>query len=167
MLCQNCKKNEATTHIKRIVNGAAAEHHLCSECAAALGYADAFGGFGMDLGGFFGSFLGDLPVSSLSSRVLRCEKCGSSFEDIAKNGKIGCAECYRVFYDKLLPTIRRIHGHSHHEGKLAEGAGEEIKLERRIEDLKEKLNHAIDEQNFELAAQLRDEIKQMEASRNE
>ena len=46
MLCQNCGKYEATTHVKKIINGESAEAHLCSDCAKALGYNDVFGGFG-------------------------------------------------------------------------------------------------------------------------
>ena len=49
MLCQNCGKNEATTHIKQVINGDTAERHLCSECAEHLGYGDAFSGFGLSL----------------------------------------------------------------------------------------------------------------------
>ena len=59
MLCQNCGKNEATTHIKRVVNGDTTETHLCAECAQHLGYGDMFSGFGLNLDDFFGSFLGD------------------------------------------------------------------------------------------------------------
>ncbi|MBR1810586.1 MAG: UvrB/UvrC motif-containing protein [Clostridia bacterium] len=167
MLCQNCQRNEATTHIRRIVNGTAAEYHLCGECAVKLGYASPFGGLGLGLGELFGSFLGDVSISRLSSRVLRCEKCGCTFEDIVKNGKVGCADCYKLFYDKLLPSVQRMHGQTKHVGKVPQGAGESVKTESRIETLKDRLNKAIDEQNFELAAQLRDEIKALEASRNE
>ena len=53
MLCQNCGKNEATTHIKQVINGDTAERHLCSECAEHLGYGDAFSGFGFDVAGLF------------------------------------------------------------------------------------------------------------------
>ena len=59
MLCQNCGKNEATTHIKQIVNGDMAESHLCAECAKNLGYSDMLSGFGLDLSEFLGGFLGD------------------------------------------------------------------------------------------------------------
>ena len=54
MLCQNCGKNEATTHLKRIINGEAAETHLCSQCAAALGYNSVFSDFGLNLSDLFG-----------------------------------------------------------------------------------------------------------------
>ena len=53
MLCQNCGKNEATTHIKQVINGDTAERHLCSECAEHLGYGDAFSGFGFNISGLF------------------------------------------------------------------------------------------------------------------
>ena len=94
MLCQNCGKYEATTHVKRIVNGESAEAHLCSDCAKALGYNDVFGGFGNTFGDLLGSFFGEPQVSAISSRTIRCEKCGNTFNDIVNSGKIGCADCY-------------------------------------------------------------------------
>lgn len=162
MLCQNCGKNEATTHVKRIINGETAETHLCAQCAAALGYEAVFPSFGLNLGNLFGGFFGDMPVSRLSNKVIRCEKCGCSFDDIAKSGMVGCADCYKTFYDKLLPTVQRIHGRTEHQGKFPQGASEEVKQAHRLAELREELNKAIDEQNFERAAQLRDEIKGME-----
>lgn len=162
MLCQNCKKNEATTHIKRIVNGETAEMHLCPQCAEALGYNSVFPNFGLNLGDLFGGFFGETPVSRLSSKVLRCEKCGCSFDDIAKSGMVGCADCYKTFYDKLEPSLRRIHGQTEHRGKFPQGASEEVKNAHRLAELKAELNKAIDEQNFERAAQLRDEIRETE-----
>lgn len=163
MLCQNCSKKEATTHITRIINGETAETHLCSDCAAALGVSDTFSPFGARLGlsDFFGGLFSDALAGSLNSRVLRCEGCGSTFDDIASTGKIGCPECYKVYYDKLLPSIHRMHGKTEHTGKVPRGAGEEVKLAYRLSELRSRLNSAIDEQNFEAAAQLRDEIKRM------
>lgn len=162
MLCQNCGKKEATSHFKRIINGEKTESHLCADCAASMGYDTMFSSFGLSFGDLFSSFLGDIPVSRLSSKVLRCEKCGCSFDDIAKNAMVGCADCYKTFYDKLEPTIKRIHGNTNHCGKVPQGAGEEVKTAHKITELKAQLNRAIDEQNFERAAQLRDEIKALE-----
>ena len=162
MLCQNCNKNEATTHLKRIINGETAETHLCSHCAAAMGYGSMFSGMGLSLGDLFSGFFGDVPVSKLSNRVVRCEKCGCSFDDIAKNGKAGCADCYRTFFDKLRPSIQRIHGKTEHLGKIPMGVGEDVRNAHRLSGLKAELNKAIDEQNFEKAARIRDEIRAME-----
>ncbi|MCL2513316.1 MAG: UvrB/UvrC motif-containing protein [Oscillospiraceae bacterium] len=161
MICQHCGKNEATTHIRKIVNGETALYHLCGPCAGALGYKDVFSGFGLDLSKMFGSFLSDGQKGGPAATA-RCEKCGSSFEDIMKSGKIGCADCYSLHYNKLLPSLQRIHGKTVHEGKVSAGAGEEIKNERRITDLKALLSKAVEEQNFEHAAKLRDEIRSLE-----
>jgi len=162
MLCQNCERNEATTHIKRVINGDTAETHLCGDCAAHLGYGDFFSGFGFNLGDLFGGLLEPALLTAGDPQVKRCPKCGCSFEDIAREGKLGCAECYTTFYDKLLPSLQRIHGRIQHSGKVSETSGEENKKANRLEELKEELKTAIAEQNFELAAKLRDEIKEME-----
>lgn len=167
MLCQNCGKNEATTHIKRVVNGDTTETHLCSGCAEHLGYGDMFSGFGFNLDGFFSGILGEnMP---LLAETEKCPKCGSTFSDIVKSGKIGCADCYRKFYDKLLPSLQRIHGKIKHTGKQAMLTVNEDKTPKinPVAKLKEDLQKAIEEQNFEQAAVLRDRIKEMEAQNNE
>ncbi len=162
MLCQYCERNEATTHIKRVVNGEMTQTHLCADCAAHLGYGDVFSGFSLNLGELLGGFTNAALHSAGEAKVLRCPKCGNSFEDIAREGKLGCAECYAAFYDKLLPSLQRLHGLIQHSGKVAYSDGEKIKLKGRIDKLKTDLAAAVAEQNFELAAELRDEIKALE-----
>lgn len=162
MLCQNCNKNEANMHMKRIINGRAAEVHLCSDCARSLGYGEAFSGMGFSFADFFGDFL--LKNESLTSAV-RCGGCGKTFEDIATDGKMGCAECYNAFYEKLLPSLTRVHGKTSHMGKRPLNAGgSEIS---DIEDLKTRLEKAVMNQDFETAAKLRDEIKALLAKGGE
>ena len=83
MLCQSCGQNQATTHIKTIINGELAEVNLCRECAQKLGYNSFFGNFGMDFDKFLGSLMGGSESRTLKSRK-RCNCCGSTFDDIAK-----------------------------------------------------------------------------------
>ena len=73
MLCQNCGKNEAVTHIKQIINGEMDEAHLCRDCARHLGYDDIFSGFDFDFGGFFGSLLGDMMAPRLAGESEKCD----------------------------------------------------------------------------------------------
>lgn len=162
MVCQNCERSEATTHIKRVVNGDTAETHLCADCATHLGYGDFFSGFGLNLGELFGGILENGLPEAKSAKALRCSKCGCSFEDIVRDGKLGCAQCYTTFYDKLLPSLQRIHGRIEHNGKVSKIAEKSTKKKSHLEKLREDLNAAIEEQNFEQAAKLRDEIKGME-----
>ena len=156
MLCQNCKRNDANIHMKRIINGRATEVHLCSDCANALGYTEGFGGFGLDLNDLFGNLLSGGALASRTPE--RCAMCGSSFEDIARSGRLGCAQCYQTFYDKLLPSLERIHGKTLHVGKKAGEHGGAPAYADPTEQLKQQLDAAVKEQNYELAAQLRDKI---------
>lgn len=168
MICQACGKNTATTHIKTIVNGKLAEFHLCAECAKQKGYGSLFGPWGTDLGGLLGGFLGSAaPVSA----VTRCPTCGASFEEISQSGKIGCADCYKTFRGQLAPLIQRIHGTTRHKGKVPGGSALRITTgqsqmmpvrESPLEEKKRQLRQAVESQEYETAALLRDEIKEME-----
>jgi len=166
MLCESCKERNATTHIKRVVNGVLTETHLCTECAGEYGYQTALNVFDM------GSILGGLfSKTSNDEEVLRCKNCGSSFEDIKRTGKIGCAQCYDTFRDRLKSMIRQIHGTAEHKGKKPGSSALRVQDPNHammppkvtvLERLKADLKKAVEEQNFENAAQLRDQIKELE-----
>ena len=162
MLCQACQKKQATTHIKSVVNGEVTQYNLCSDCAKKMGYGNIFSDFGTDFSSLLGSIFGGNQQQVLPDGK-RCPTCGSSFADIARSGRVGCSQCYDVFYDRLLPTIRRIHGNTEHIGKSAIAADEKTKTHSELESLKEQLTAAIEAQEFEKAAQLRDKIKELEA----
>lgn len=166
MICQYCGKHEATTHIKKIINGEAAQIDLCPACAARLGYGGMFPGMGLSLSDFLGGFLGDRSREDAHSQTQRCPQCGCSFEDIAESGMVGCAQCYQTFRSRLMPSVSRIHGKARHVGKAGECAGAQVKARSRLDTLREELNQAVSEQNFERAAQLRDEIKSLESEAN-
>lgn len=162
MLCQNCKKNEATTHIKTIVNGEATEAHLCSDCAKSLGYDGVFSDFGFNFSDMLSSFFSEPVMAGLGGRSLRCDKCGSTFNDIVRSGKIGCGDCYSTFYDKLLPSLERLHGRTSHEGKIP-NCIVEVPDKTEKEKLQDELDEAVKSQDYEKAAELRDKIKGMES----
>jgi protein arginine kinase activator len=169
MLCEKCGKRTATTHIKTNINGKITQHHLCGQCAAESGYNQPMGlGMGLGMTGLLGSLFGDLPETSVhAGSPTRCEGCGMSFDEIAHSGKVGCDRCYTTFYDEMLPSLQRIHGKSSHNGKVPRTASPEVKKESRLEKLKAELSSAVAAQEFEKAAQLRDEINQLEANGND
>lgn len=167
MKCQKCGANNANTHVKTIINGEFKEYDLCSECAKKMGYTNIFGNMEDEFSSFLGSFFGKaIPART---QAARCDFCGSTYSDITKSGHVGCAKCYEVFGDLLLPSIRRIHGNTAHCGKNSklsaqgEKKSDEMTKEEKIKKLKSELDAAVTEQNFELAAELRDKIKGMEA----
>ncbi|MBQ7637879.1 MAG: hypothetical protein IJS90_03145 [Clostridia bacterium] len=96
--------------MRRIINGESAEVHLCPDCARALGYGAVFSGFSFPAAKTLGEILSGSELSSIGNRVLRCDVCSLSFEDIVRSSRPGCPNCYRVFGDKLMPYIRNIHG---------------------------------------------------------
>ena len=102
MKCQKCGANNANTHVKTVINGEIKEYDLCSECAKKMGYTNIFGNFEDEFSGLLGSFFGNsLPART---QATRCDFCGSSYSDIAKSGHVGCAKCYEIFGDQLLPS---------------------------------------------------------------
>lgn len=163
MLCQKCGKNQATTHFKRTLNGETSEWHLCPSCAAEEGLDSMFSG--LDLGNFWGSLFAE-PAARAIPDTVRCEGCGHSFREIAQTGQAGCPACYTAFYDRLLPSIQRIHGKTRHVGKAPAGAGEPARREQELEQLRRQLTAAIAKQEYEECARLRDRIRELEGGDN-
>ena len=168
MFCQSCGKKTATTHFKTIVNGKLTEVHLCADCAREKGYGSIFDNWNLGFGNLLGGLLGKTQPEET---VLRCKKCGATFSEIVKTGNLGCEECYSTFRRQLLPLIQRIHGTARHKGKRPGSSALRIsdsnsKLvavqESALGEKKRQLKKAIDAQEFEQAAILRDEIKEME-----
>ena len=170
MKCQKCGKKPADTHVKRVINGEFEEYNLCSDCAKELGYTNMFDDFANELAGGFNSMLGSFFSNALPARseATRCEVCSTSYTDIVRTGMMGCANCYAIFADQLMPTIRRVHGNTTHCGKhsvFAKKSSSEkqpVSTEKTVDTLKTQLKEAIENQEFEKAAELRDKIKEME-----
>ena len=165
MVCEHCGKRPATTHVKRTVNGETTELHLCARCAQEQGLSSlmgGFGGFGMDLGDFWGSLFGE-PTALPATTAARCPGCGATFDQIARAGKVGCPGCYTAFYERLLPSIERIHGKTRHTGKQPAAAGETAQKQSQLSELKRQLAESVEKQEYERCAQLRDEIAALEA----
>lgn len=169
MKCSHCHSNDANTHIKQVINGKREELFLCDKCARELGVMDSFNIDPFSIDSFLGdSFFGNLlgaGVSALNSLtgIDRCTSCGSSFNDIINSGKVGCADCYNKFEDKLSPSIEKLHGKAKHIGKMVtytvENDDKAPNPISEIDSLKADLKLAIQEQRFEDAAVIRDKIK--------
>ena len=185
MICEVCGKN-ATFFFKQTKNGYTAEKALCSECAAKQGFSDPgsiFDALQDDFfGGLLGSFVNKEPklVSTKS-----CDVCGMTISELLNGGKVGCANCYRTFERSLLPTISKIHGNVAHNGKIPVSLEEKPKEEKASEisadtevketkeppaksvsELKALLMLAVEKQEYEQAALLRDKIKALEEAEN-
>lgn len=174
MICQGCGNKEATTHIKTVVNGVLTQYHLCEECAREKGYGNLFGNWSFGFENMLGGLMGTGAKTAVPSHdVPRCPKCGCSFEEISESGKLGCADCYRTFRSRLIPVLQRIHGTARHKGKVPGGSALRLTdantkimpvTESPLEEKQRLLKAAVAEQDFETAAILRDEIKEMKGN---
>lgn len=174
MLCNLCNKNQATVHLTEIVDDQMSELHLCDDCARKksmqmeqqFGLSDLLAGL-VDYGK-------QASGAEKPGAVVACPSCGLTYEDFRKIGRLGCSECYTAFARYLGPLLKRIHGASQHTGKLpakmgapfaaAAAAAKAPKAkEAGVPELKEMLQKAIESEEFEEAARLRDQIKEMES----
>ena len=157
MLCEKCGVNNATTHIRTIINGVVHEKHLCSHCAATESkYETKDNNLAQILGNMFGN-----ASQNSQSAVTRCGCCGSTYEDIAESGRCGCPECYTTFYNQLLPCFKRVHGNTEHIGKRIDNSNKKTET-NTIYELRELLKQLIEEENYEQAAVVRDKIKSLQ-----
>ena len=171
MLCERCKKNNASFFYNETVNGKTTSFALCQECARELEKEgkisfshhahDPFSHFA-DVDDLFSGFFGSPKKAAVPANEKRCTLCASSFPEIVKNGKVGCAKCYEVFADELERTIRSIHGNVKHIPRATPEQKEENEKKAKISELKNELKTAIEKEEFERAAALRDEIKKLE-----
>lgn len=171
MLCDVCNKNVATVHLTEIIDDQMAELHLCENCARAksmemeqqFGLADLLAG----LSNFGGQ------VEAPGAAGLKCQTCGLTYENFKKMGRLGCSDCYQSFAAYLRPLLKKIHGSAQHTGKSPLNRPVNIapkdtapKLAKAkvvtSQDLKNQLLLAIQNEEFEKAAQLRDKIKELE-----
>jgi protein arginine kinase activator len=154
MLCDNCTKNPASVHMTSFVKGQVKTVHLCPECAAKKAGSSVAGPSFND---FMSSFYEKDETDSLV-----CDKCGNTLNEFSKTGRLGCANCYNVFRESIVPVLKGVHMNVVHTGKHP---GERVKLDiaketakYRKSALQKELKCAIATENFEEAAKLRDEI---------
>ena len=173
MQCDICANKKATVHLTEIVDEQISELHLCEDCAREksvqmeqqFGLADLLAG----LADF------NKQVKDVDKVKLQCTNCGIQYEDFRKFGRLGCSECYNSFKEPLSVLLKKIHGAHQHYGKspaknlktapAAASAAANVNVKKKaddIQDLRLQLNKAIENEDFEKAAMLRDKIRIME-----
>lgn len=162
MLCDICAKNPATVHLTEIIDEQMSELHLCEECARQksqqmeqqFGLSDLLAGMA--------EFAGKPTKETEAISALKCANCGLTYADFKKIGRLGCGECYSSFRKYLGPLLKRIHGSSLHLGKTPVKGPKVVKQKTDLSELRVRLQKAIEEEAFEDAAKIRDQIKELE-----
>jgi protein arginine kinase activator len=174
MLCEKCNKNEATYFYHENVNGEERSYKLCQSCmeemkkSGELTRSHDFTSF-FDDSTFldpiksFGSLFESLfaPTQMLTRGEAKCLGCGSTIPDIAKSGKAGCPECYNTFRREFSGIAGRIHGRREHTGRAPRKTSEKNEMKKRIAELEAEQTQAVKNENYERAAEIRDELKRL------
>lgn len=159
--CRRCSK-PATLHITELRQGEATEIHLCETCAKDyLSQAEEVSSPQPDFQ-FDQLDESEQPqVSGADDRV--CPNCGISFREFRTQGRLGCPHDYVVFESDLIPLIENIHGETQHCGKLPRRAPDSSRRQHQLIRLRSELKVAVEEEDYEQAARLRDEIQEVES----
>jgi len=163
MLCQICGKNQASVHFTEINDNKMSELHVCERCAEEKGMQGPSKKQKFDIADLLAGMV-DGMTSTEEERVghVQCPRCGMQYSAFKETGRLGCAECYQAFQFQLRPLLRRIHGDTHHKGKVPTRDGEGATRSRQIQRLHDELQRAVEREDFERAAGIRDEVKRLE-----
>jgi protein arginine kinase activator len=159
MLCCVCKEKEATVHLTQIVGDKMQKVDLCKHCAEKKGVNDPTGFSLADL--LLGLGASQEMEQASGGSDLKCPHCGFTQADFKKTGRLGCAGCYEVFGEGLEALLKSMHKGTRHVGKAPASHQQTRAMHRKLESLQADLAKAISEEDFEQAAQLRDEIKRL------
>jgi protein arginine kinase activator len=168
MRCEHCHEREAIIHLTQIQNAQVTTLHLCEPCAAEKGIETGTPSGKFPLQDFLASLgkAGGEPADAEAG--LACPSCGATLRDFRQTGRLGCGECYRTFETPLRDLLRRLHGSARHVGEAYGQAPAPVAAAPTaggtdaLANLRERLRRAIETEDFELAAELRDRIRALE-----
>ena len=161
MLCNVCEKNEAKVHLTQMVEGKIRKVDLCEACAKEKGIDDPTGFSLADV--LTGMEAVQKPEASVADpgNHVECDFCGYTQAEFKKTGRLGCSRCYDVFESGLEQVFKTMHRGVRHTGKVPEKLRSSQELQDRSRDLQARLDDAVNQENFEEAAVLRDELKEV------
>lgn len=162
MICQICKENQATIHLTQQKSDRVVKIHVCRRCAEEKGF-DYLEKSNFALGNIISGIFGE---SADAVRIKKedhvCAVCGTSHDDFRDVAKLGCSECYEFFKPHVISVLRNLHVKTQHFGKYPKSRGTRAETARRVTLLKEELERAVAEECYERAAEIRDELRELE-----
>ncbi|HEX2095386.1 MAG TPA: UvrB/UvrC motif-containing protein [Longimicrobiaceae bacterium] len=164
MQCDKCGKNPAVYHVTQIINNETSTRHLCDTCAAEMGLESGVSAETAPLTDFLAQ-MGKGLAGAAGSSPGACEFCGLTMNDFKRTGRLGCPHCYSHFDQHLRGLLRKLHGGTQHMGKVyLPPDPRATDRTARIASLRRSLQRAVDSEDFERAAVLRDQIRRMETA---
>jgi protein arginine kinase activator len=165
IFCDECKKNIATVFLTKISGDEISRVQLCEECAKRMEETTEAANLLAFLPHIISGLQGmdeQLADDALSGQLITCEFCGTSFNDFQKIGFLGCSKCYEAFGEALEQVIRDFQEASEHLGKMPQKISATARLRRKLIELERHLEHQIAGEEYEAAAAVRDQIREIE-----
>ena len=169
MKCQKCQE-KATFHITEIIKGEPVEIHLCEYHAheylmeantESPALANAAASLAKQMSHHFAM---DKAAEKINQTdVIVCPVCGVAYYEFRNVGRLGCANDYQHFADQLLPLIQQMQGATEHVGRRPSYSGERSRAMTAKYGLRRQMAEAVAEENYELASELRDKIKEIDS----
>ncbi|MDQ6828612.1 MAG: UvrB/UvrC motif-containing protein, partial [Gemmatimonadota bacterium] len=157
MLCDYCKENDSVVTLTRPTPSGVVTVNVCEKCAAEHGFkvqqqpSHPLGAFLLEV---------QKQMPPVSGEIGRCPFCSATLRDFRTSGRLGCARCYKTFEVSLRDLLRRVHGASKHIGKRYVAPEPQPVEQASVRtELLDRLKRAVDAEQFELAAKLRDQIR--------
>jgi protein arginine kinase activator len=158
--CESCGERDASVHFTQIRSNKKTEMHLCKECAKKKGFHNPLDDVPFPLAEFLSSMVQRAGAPSDAMGKMVCPSCGMRFVDFTRIGRFGCGHCYTAFKTPLEDLLRKIHGSTRHRGRTPmTKTVESVSAVEELVRLKDDLKKAIEREDFELAADLRDQLK--------
>lgn len=158
MKCDQCE-NPASVHLTQVLNGKMQKLHLCESCAQEMGVGQGAEFSMSDL--LLGKGVAE-PLASYGGNH-SCPACGWSLRKLKKVGRMGCPECYKSFEVEIKTILQSIHKSTRHTGRTPKHLQQKLSLRDKLETLQAGIADAVDTEEYEKAAELRDELKKLES----
>lgn len=163
MLCQKCHKQRATIRYAEVVDGRVTDQFWCKECLA----QQRNGAEGFELAEVPPTRPNKASIHKVVSKVVRaqrsCPECDTRLQSILDTHLVGCAACYTHFADELPAVLGRLHESPAHRGKSPQATDTHAQLKSDLQAKRALLRTMLRAENYEEAASLRDEIRDLEA----
>lgn len=158
MVCDVCKEGDVVITLTEIEGNGVRQVRLCEKCAAERGVQTSLSQAKPDVGSFLQAV--QQHASTTQGDLVRCSFCSATLRDFRQSGRLGCQHCYGAFENNMRELLRHVHGSSRHVGRRYEAPSESsVGAAPSTPQLRERLRAAIEREQFELAATLRDQLR--------
>ena len=162
MLCEECKVNEASYTLSVMMGDEVKTRHLCADCMAKMNMNLNSNHIKDLLSSILSAITGN-DTSEEAQPEIVCPRCQTTLSQFTKSGRLGCPGCYEAFREKLQPMLQQIHGRVQHAGRQPLTTEAAQRARTRQEQLTRLMEQAVALEDFETAAQLRDQLRALAA----